>query len=285
MKFFRFIFLLALILTNFVSVSQDSKPEKKPKLYHNYLENERKWNWEIPIWIPGFRGEFAYGDISLEGEDGTTPVPEHPIEKPKPGDIFKRLFKSQFNLNFVFMSRISFTSNKFHTQIDGFSGSVGRSTIFRTNNAEIINARFNTNMYRFYCGYAVIEKWSKSGKLNYRLYPYAGIRMQDINVIADIFENKASIKPFWIEPLIGFKNDLNLKRWQFVLNGDVGFFGSNKQFSSMINLNSYFRISNLVSVKAGWTHWYSRLNKNYLDENLKLEMNLSGPAAAVSFHF
>ncbi|MCK5454816.1 MAG: hypothetical protein KAJ16_10660 [Calditrichia bacterium] len=28
---------------------------------------------EIPIWIPGFRGVFTYGDVSLEGEDGVNP--------------------------------------------------------------------------------------------------------------------------------------------------------------------------------------------------------------------
>lgn len=287
MKISSYVFLLFLILISLTSFSQDTKSEKKPKLYHNFLENERKWNWEIPIWIPGFRGEFAYGDVSLEGEDVTTPVPEHPIEPPHPWDNFKRLFHSDFFLNFVFMSRVSYTGNKFYAQIDGFSGSVGRSTTFRTNNEELVKAKFSTNLYRFYGGYEIVDKWSESGKVNYKLYPYVGIRLNDVNVITDVFEKESIIKlkPFWVEPILGIKNDLNLKRWQFVLNGDMGFFGPNKRLSYMINCTSDFRISNLVSVKAGWTQWYVKLDKNYLGEPLKLKMNLSGPATAVTFHF
>ncbi|MEA3478027.1 MAG: hypothetical protein U9R60_07600 [Bacteroidota bacterium] len=43
------------------------------------MRNDRPWSIEIPLWIPGFRGDFAYGDIDLEGEDGTDPGdPENP---------------------------------------------------------------------------------------------------------------------------------------------------------------------------------------------------------------
>ncbi len=287
MKYLSYIIFLSLIISNSAAFSKDSVSKKKEKLYHNFLENERRWNWEVPIWIPGFRGEFAYGDVSLEGEDGTTPIPEHPIEPPHPWDTFKRLFKSDFFLNFVFMSRVSYTSNKFYAQIDGFSGSVGRSTTFRTNNAELVKAKFSTNLYRIYGGYEILEKWSKSEKVRYQLYTYVGVRFHDINVVTDVFdiEDYASLNPFWTEPLIGVKNDLSLRRWRFVLNGDVGFYGPNQQLSYMLNFNSEFRISNLVSVRAGWTQWYAKLDKNYKGEPLKLKMNLSGPATSVSFHF
>ena len=288
MKLIQVILLIVATFFTIKSVSQDTIPENKnEKLYRNFLQNEGKWVIEIPVWIPGFRGEFAYGDVSLEGEDGNTPIPEHPIEKPKPWDIFKRVFRSDFYLNFVFMSRISFTTDKIYIQMDGFSGSVGESVTYRANNAELVKAKFSTNLYRIYGGYEVIDKWSESGKVRYQLYPYAGIRFHNIKVITDLLaiEGRASLNPLWFEPLIGIKNNLSLKRWSIVLNGDFGFFGPNNQISNMINFSSDFRISNLISLKAGWTQWNVKMNRNYLGEPLKLKINLSGPSTAVSFHF
>ena len=53
----------------------------------SFLNRDKNWELAIPIWIPGFRGNYAYGDVSLEGEDGTDPgVPANPIEPPPPGE-------------------------------------------------------------------------------------------------------------------------------------------------------------------------------------------------------
>lgn len=284
---FRVIFLLLFsILWIFESFSQDTIPENN-KLHRNFLNNNGKWKIEIPIWIPGFRGEYSYGDVSLEGEDGTIPEPEHPIEKPNIGSIFKRLFKTEGNLNFVFMSRLSFTSDKIYAQLDGFSGSVGKSTTFRYKNTELIKAKFITNLYRLYAGYEIVDTWSESQKANYRLYPYAGIRLQDINIQTELNRSdiQKQVTPIWIEPIVGIRNELALKRWKFILNGDMGFKRSKDKISYMINFNTHFRISNLISVKAGWTDWDTNFKDNVKGEDLTLHIHLSGPSTAVSFHF
>lgn len=65
--------------------------------------------------VLGFRGEFAYGDVTVEAEDGQFPgEPENPIEPPPTGEppwgngnIFSRLFTSSAYLKFFFMSRIT----------------------------------------------------------------------------------------------------------------------------------------------------------------------------------
>jgi hypothetical protein len=286
---------LLLIVANLIAietVSQDTIPENKNgKLYRNFLQNDGKWTIEIPIWIPGFRGEFAYGDISLEGEDGVDPKPDQPIEKPRPGDIFKRLFKTSGNLNFVFMSRISFNSGKIYAQVDGFSGSVGSSTVFRYNNTELIKARFSTNLYRFFAGYEIIDTRSKSDKIKFQMHPYLGIRFNDINLNAQLgkSDDQLSAIPLWVEPIFGVKNALILRRWSFVLNGDLGYWADKKdkedKLSYMINFTANFRISNLISVKAGWSDWNTNYKNKVLGEDLKLKMNLSGPSAALTFHF
>ena len=124
-------------------------------------------------------------------------------------------------------------------------------------------------------------------KTNYRLYPYAGIRIQDIDIQTELnrLDFKKEVTPVWIEPIVGIRNELVLKRWKFILNGDLGFLGSKDKISYMINFNTYFRISNLISVKAGWTDWDTNYEDNVKGEDLTLYIHLSGPSAAISFHF
>ena len=85
-------------------VAQDSIPESGSKKKQSFLTETRHWNIEIPVWIPGFRGEFAYGDVELEGEDGSDLTPGNPIEKPDFGGAFKRLFKTGWDLNYFFLT-------------------------------------------------------------------------------------------------------------------------------------------------------------------------------------
>ena len=283
-SFTFFLFLSVFLALD--SFSQDTIPVNN-KLHRNYLNNNGKWAIEIPIWIPGFRGEYSYGDISLEGEDGKNPKPEQPIEKPGFGDVFKRLFNTNGSLNFVFMGKASFTTDKFIVQFDGFSGNVGQSTVFRYNNKELISAHFSTNLFRLFGGYEIVDVWSNSGKLNYRLQPYGGIRYQDVNlkVDIDIIEKHADVTPLWVEPILGVRNELALKRWDFILNGDFGVWDVKNEFSFMINFATHYRISNLISLKAGWTVWNINYKKNISDEDLKIKLNLAGPSTAITFHF
>ena len=97
----------------------------------------------IPIWVPGFRGDFTYGDISLEGEDGTDP--SDPTDPPEGGgNIFSRLFNSSSFLKFFFMGRVAYSSDKFIIELDSFSGRVGNRVEFVLNNREIATADFFT---------------------------------------------------------------------------------------------------------------------------------------------
>jgi len=286
MRFFSLIVLLLAIVQAFESFSQDTIPRNN-KLQRNFLNNNGKWTVEIPVWIPGFRGQYTYGDVSLEGEDGVPPEIEQPIEKPGLGDIFKRLFKTEGSLNFVFMSRISYTSDKIYAQLDGFSGAVGSNTTFRYNNAELIKAKFSTNLYRLFAGYEIVETWSESQKSNYHLYAYGGIRLQDINIQTELDRRdfQKEISPIWIEPIVGLRNELALERWKFILNGDLGFLGDTERISYMISFNASFRISNLISVKAGWTDWDTNYKGDVKGEDLTLYLHLSGPSTALTFHF
>lgn len=279
------IFLLFFVLLTQLIVAQNSVSKKKNKPQKSFLNDERKWTIEVPVWIPGFRGDFTYGEVSLEGEDGV--IPENPIEKPDAGNIFNRLFKTSGSLNFFFMNKISYHNQKFFSEFDAFSGSVGGKIKFRYNNKELVQAKFSTYLFRIYAGYQLYEKRSVSENWNYKLYGYGGVRIHSVNVKSKLngIDRKLKVTPLWSEPILGIKNDFSLKNWQFVLAGDVGHFNIDGKISYMINVCSYYRISNLLSVKAGWIDWDIKYKDSYKDEALKLKMHLSGPIAAIVFHF
>lgn len=288
MRGFRVVILIVFcFIISYNVLAQDSTRVKKNKLERNFLQDNGHWTIEVPIWIPGFRGEYAYGDVELEGEDGPPPEIGHPIEKPGPGDIFKRLFKTSGSLNFFFMNRITYDNQKFYAQFDALSGTVGGSLFFRYNNSELVKAKFNTNLFRFYFGYALIDTWSESEKVNFRTHAYGGIRIHDVNVSSEINKIDAQLKidPLWVEPIVGLRAELALKRWLFSITGDLGNFGLNNKSSYMINLYAYFRLSNLLSIKAGWTDWDIKHKDKVMNEELKLKVHLSGPSTSLTFYF
>lgn len=285
------IFLICFIVFN--TYSQDKIEKQKPE--KSFLREDRVWTFEIPIWIPGFRGEFAYGDVSLEGEDGQNPgIPEHPIESPpsgKPpwgeGNIITRLFTSSSYLKFFFMSRIAFEKNNLLIQADGFSGSVGSNLNYRFNEKTVVKADLSMYLFRVFGGYKLINKTINPEKLRYELYVYAGARIHFINLESDpgrIIE-PLDISPMWTEPLIGIQNQLTMKNWMFIFTIDYGGYLMKEKGSFMINLLSYYKLSNFVSLKAGWTDWDIKHKEDYKGENLKIDVHLSGPSIGVGFHF
>ena len=113
----RKVFLLILVsfLLSNVLLAQNSLSKKQVRKQNSsFLLTNRNWNTELPIWVPGFAGNFAYGDVEIEGEDGVNP--EHPIEPPPGGDfgkILSRLFQKNWYLKFFFLTRIAYEKTTF----------------------------------------------------------------------------------------------------------------------------------------------------------------------------
>ena len=108
MKKYLIIFV-SLFLFIQAGIGQDTLSKKEiRKQSKSYLIPGRPWTFEIPLWIPGFGGSFAYGDVSIEGEDGVGI--ENPIEPPPPfdwGKVFSRVFTSKWYLKFFFITRVA----------------------------------------------------------------------------------------------------------------------------------------------------------------------------------
>lgn len=284
----RFIFGLGVLL--FIGLAGSSQEDHSKKIRQNkpsYLTDTCRWNIEIPIWIPGFRGEFAYGDIKLDGEDGTKPDPEQPIEKPGIGDAFKRLFKTRGYINYFFVSGLSYENDRWFGEMDVFSGTVGGKIMFRYNNQSLVKASFHSDLLRITGGYSFYQKELFEGKGLYKLSGTVGLRGHYFRVWSQL-ENrgeKIRVDPLWVEPLLGLKNELKLTYWKFIVQGDMGSFGLNDRLSYMLNLNAQFRMNKLLSLKMGWNSWYVVYSDKFKNEDLKLKMYLAGPVTALVFNF
>ncbi len=278
----RKVTLIIFFLTLFTGVAdlsaQDVVVEKAHKGIKNMLEDTRPWTLELPIWIPGFSGEFAYGDVDLEGDSGVDPGdPEDPDDDDKPG-ILKRLFNKGTKFNYFFIGRFAYEKNRLRAQTDLIGGSIGSNVKFKYNNKEIVQADFSALMFRLWAGYKVYEHSSET--FRYELFVYSGLRFYSQRVKSDLngLEAKLNVNPVWGEVLIGVQNQFTFKRWYFIIQADHGGFDLNNTLSFQYSINSYYRIGRSISLKLGWNHLDVRNNIEIRSKDLKLKIQLSGPA-------
>jgi len=278
-----FIFLSLIAVSSFA--------QKKGKKEKSFLTDDQRWTIEIPLWIPGFRGAFSYGDISMEGEDGVLPIiPDDPSQLPEEidkGNIFSRLFSNNSSIRFFFVSRVAYQSKRFLVQADGIGGSIGSSVKFRYNNRELVESSINVSLARVYVGYKILEKVNKSEKLRLQLYGYAGTRLYFFRIKSSLANTGYSIdvRPVWADPLFGLQLQVDLKNWQFIIGSDLGGFNINNRISYSNQVIVYYRISRLISVRAGWLDMDIKHRNTVLNKELRWQTHLSGPSLGIGFHF
>lgn len=269
--------------------AQDTKAGKElKKQQSSYLLEERTWTVEIPLWIPGYAGSFAYGSVSLEGEDGVDPA--HPIEPPPGGilgKILSRLFTDEWYLRFFFLYKASWEKNNFLLQSDALIGSVGETIKFNYNNKTVVQANFRTTNLRFLGGYRVVDAWSGNRKFHYELYPYLGARIHGQKIYSDLdgLINKLDINPVWVEPILGLQNQFSWKRWFVVLQGDYGGYFVSSKSSYQFLTYVYYRCGRVCSAKLGWMHLDVKHSGRFLDDKYSINATFSGPTAGIAFHF
>jgi len=270
-------------------IAQDTLTKKEiNRQKKNFLLPGKPWLVEVPLWIPGFRGNFAYGDISIEGEDGADiENPVEPPDKPGFGDIFSRIFSTRWYLKFFFLTKLAYEKNRFIAQLDGLTGAVGESTQFNYNNAQIVQANFRTVNLRLLAGYKIINTIGKKGTFQYELFGYLGVRAHFHKIYSDLdgLVNKLDISPSWFEPIIGLQNQFTWKRWFLVLQGDYGGFFVDQKYSFQFTGYAYYRSGKITSVKIGWNHLDLNHKGTFIKENFKVKATLSGPSAGIVFHF
>jgi hypothetical protein len=282
------LFILTCIFIPVIISAQDSLTKKETRILEaDFLIPGKPWTVEIPLWIPGFAGEFAYGDINIEGEDGI----QNPIEPPPPsggiGDILSRLFTTNWYLKFFYLTRVSYEQNKFKVQFDMISGVVGNSVVFNYNDKELVQASFLTLNLRLFAGYKFLEKVGSNKNFRYEAFVYGGVRtyFQRLQTEVNATNISVEIHPVWVEPIIGLENQFTWKRWMVALQGDYGSITSKNRESFQLTAFAYYRMGSLTSIKFGWNHLYINRKDKYLQEDIKVNLTLSGPSVAVAFHF
>lgn len=243
------------------------------KFYSN--NDDRHWLIEVPIWIPGFRGQLVYGDFYLSSSGG------------KEEREFDRL-SSDSALEFYFVGRVSAQYDKFWFLADVFSGKVGSSFSYVPQNGssdkDFVNVSIQGTIPRLVAGYSVLQH-HPNNHFKIELIPYIGFRYINIDLKSEVFDDEYvfDANPAWFEPAVGLYLPINLKRFKIDFQVD---FGGVKYKNSWIMNNRYrYRVSKLFDVQLGWT--LIKLNHNDYIDNEKLDLNilLIGPTAGFGFRF
>jgi len=270
--FLQFIFIISL------SYSQDTinYPEK------SFLRKDQNWRIDVPIWIPGFRGEFSQGEVKIDNYNEV----EIPGDD-KDRDILKWLFPTRNRLEFYFVGRIKFQKGRFFSQFDALSGKFGTSVDFRLTNREIIDASLSISIPKLIAGFKFYEYENSKHSSRISVLSYIGVRYFLIKISSkhnDLI-NRLNINPVWADAIIGIKVPWQFHRWQFVLQSDYGGFGFDNNQSWHTIFNSSFRISKLMTVKMGWNDLDIKHSGKIDGEEFDINIHLSGPLVGVSFHF
>ncbi len=288
MKKYILLFITVLLLAS-TAFAQDTLTKKQWRKQHkSFLLPGRPWTVEIPLWVPGFAGSFAYGDVDIEGEDGSDPG-EPPTDPPGGdlGEIVSRLFQTDWYLNFFFLTRVTYEKKRFIFQFDALSGAVGSSLKFKYNDNEIVQARFSTTELRLFGGYKIVNADSRKKRFRYELYAYVGARgyIQSLYSKLNGVTKELDIHPYWIDPIIGLHNQFVFKRWFIVLQGDYGGLFYDNKSSYQISTFVYYRSGRAISFKLGWNHLVLKHHGTFLEEDYKINVTFSGPGLGMAFHF
>jgi len=278
---------MLLIVVN--ASSQDTLTKKDfRKQQKSFLSTNRAWTAEVPLWIPGYAGNFAYGDVDIEGEDGVDP--EQPIQPPPGGivgEILSRLFTQNWYFKFFFITRVVYEKDRLLLQLDGITGAIGNSVKFNYNNKEIVQINFRSSNMRLYGGFKLFEYNSDNEKFRYELFSYIGFRMHLEEIYSDLNGaiNKLDMHPFWVEPIIGFQNQFTFKRWYMILQADYGGVFIDSKYSYQISTFAYYRTGKITSLKIGWNHLQLYQKGIFLKQEYRIRTILSGPSVGIAFHF
>jgi len=270
--------------------AQDSiKTNGEPQ--QGFLDRNKHWSVELPLWIPGYYGHYIYGDNEWEGGDGSDPgdpgTPVHPIEPPDYSEILTGLFNSDKFFKYFWGLRVTYEHKRLLAQVDVKVGVVGNSVKYALNNEELLNGDFKVSLIRFFVGYSFIEWENRTKKhrlnfyaclgLNFHSASYTTLKGNDLTSLSLNFD--------WMPPLVGLQFRYTTTDWLLLLHGDYGASFGGESYTYMIQFLAHFRLSGLLSVKLGWQEWEVYHDTNEFNERFIMNVILTGPTIGMLFHF
>ena len=237
----------------------------------DFVLEQQHFHVALPIWVPGFRGSFAYGGITHYPENGNP-------------DIGEGITDSELSIEFYLIGRIRFEHQRFFVQADGFNTVLGSDLTFYDKEWLELNGTIKGTILRGMAGYAVFTKTDRDRHLRWSLHAYAGARHYILHLYT---ENRdiLDIRPSWTDPVIGFRLPVVYRKWIFEGEVDFGGFGINNRRSWFAQTGAYYRFSRLFTLGAGWTFLDFEGEKNIDVNTMFLGMQLTGPTLTAQFSF
>ena len=233
----------------------------------------RPWTLGIPLWVPGYHGQFTVGGVEIDGES-------------EGENIFDRLFSSELGLDFYLVGLVNYQWNprKFH--LDVFSGTIKKSTKFTLTDNTVAETTIQLIMPRFFVGHDFLHDSDPLGPITY-WQVYAGGRLYFLNLEVALPRNWGTLESdkTWFTFLIGTELSVKIfRRVQLLLSGDIGGFSGLNKLTSFGQVTLNYRPWDLFSVNIGYAALYigRELDNPY---DIQFEANLSGPTLGVGFHF
>jgi len=201
--------IAVVLLCFFEAVGQENKLDKY------YSLDTKKWFAELPLWVPGYRGTIAYGDVEL-----TSSGSKEEKEREK--------LSSSLGIEFYFVGRINvqFKNNLFF-QADAFSGKISSTFTFTPKYIgapkEFANVTIQGTMPRFIAGYRAYS-YSNSNHFKIDVVPYIGLRYMNLIInssVTDSLFNSEQI-PQRFEPVVGVYLPMSFKRFMLLTQVDYG---------------------------------------------------------------
>jgi hypothetical protein len=231
---------------------------------------------EIPVWIPGYSGQFAYGDVDVDGsgdDDGFG------------HDWFGQLFDADAGLEFFFLGRVRVDVNAWSFLADTFGGKLSETVTFRQSDGTIIDASLRPAMVRLIAARR-IKQWAPGSSGNYfiRLRGYGGVRYHDVDFEATLTRYEYPLEKHvnWLDPIVGVQTTFFVhEHRRFSAWTDIGGFGAGSNIAWWWELDAGYKFTDWFLLRLGWTMMYI----DHSGTAVKWNAWLSGPSLALAFFF
>jgi hypothetical protein len=234
----------------------------------------------FPLWIPGFAGSLAIGDITVDGDDGDgDDGPDWPGQ----------LFDSASGLEFFFLGRVVVNRRAWSVLADAFGGSLQNSVVFKLTDGTLVDTKLRPLMARACVGYR-LGRWplDERDASQMTLRAYIGARYYRIDVKLKLTEREypLEVRENWADPILGAHAHFETgPHWRFAAWTDIGGFGAGSRFAWWSELDAGYRFTDWFNLRVGYTLMYVDYRDPDRNQPLDLTMWLSGPNLTLGFVF
>ena len=233
----------------------------------------RPWLIGIPLWVPGYAGQFAVGGVEVGGES-------------EGESIFDRLFSSEFSLDFYLVGSVNYHWQEWNFHGDVFAGTIGKSAQFTLTDKTVVDATLQVVMPRVYAGYDFLHDSAPLGPIT-RWQAYLGGRFYDLDLEVVLPGNLGTVDggTSWFNLLIGTElNVAIINRLNLTISGDIGGFTGSNEPSLFGEVALHYRPWDLFSASLGYVAIHiDRVGES--PEEIELKVDLAGPVLGIGFHF